>query len=120
TSFPLGAFLNRTSLIVQAKPDVHVEPSPNLVVAKLPYQTVAVCVARAAKPAANITWRTGGLDYNSSEHVIRNVNGTVTTESQLAMISGAGIKDHSVTCIISQGLALSPTEKQLTIQNVQC
>ncbi|XP_077335877.1 nectin-1-like isoform X1 [Lithobates pipiens] len=119
TIYPLGTFQNTTTLTVQAKPDVRVQPPPDPVVAKLPYQTVAICVAGAAKPAANITWWTDGLDYNSSEVEFRNSDGTVTTKSHLKMVPGAGIKDHSVTCIVSQGLALSQTEKKLNIQNLQ-
>ncbi|XP_040195007.1 nectin-1-like isoform X1 [Rana temporaria] len=119
TIYPLGTFQNTTTITVQAKPDVRVEPPPDPAVAKLPYQTVAICVAGAAKPAANITWWTDGLDYNSSESEFQNSNGTVTTESRLRMVPGAGIKDRSVTCIISQGLALPQTEKKLNIQNVQ-
>ncbi|XP_073473444.1 nectin-1-like isoform X3 [Aquarana catesbeiana] len=119
TIYPLGTFQNTTTLTVQAKPDVRVEPPPDPAVAKLPYQTVAICVAGAAKPAANITWWTDGLDYNSSERAFQNGNGTVTTESQLKMVPGAGIKDRIVTCIVSQGLALPQTEKKLNIQNLQ-
>ncbi|XP_018413351.1 PREDICTED: nectin-1-like [Nanorana parkeri] len=121
TLFPTGAADNTISFITQAKPDINIEPSPEPVVAKLPYQTVAICVARAAKPSANITWLTDKLDYISSESELQHANTTVTTQSQLKMIPRAEIKDRSVTCVISHGIGTSNarTERKLTIQNVQ-
>nr|DBA34562.1 TPA: hypothetical protein GDO54_002112 [Pyxicephalus adspersus] len=68
TTFPSGAYSNMSSLIVQAEPDIHVEPLPNPVVAKLPFQTVGTCVAGAAKPAANISWWTDVSYYATRYH----------------------------------------------------
>ncbi|KAM5179669.1 nectin-1-like [Mantella aurantiaca] len=120
TVFPSGAYLNTTSLVVLAKPDI-MDPVPDLVVPTLTYKTVATCVAAAAKPAANIAWRTGGLNYTSSEEEVRHDNQTVTTRSRLNMMAGAGLQDHSVTCIISQsdGTSVTQAERNITIQNIQ-
>ncbi|XP_072254466.1 nectin-1-like isoform X2 [Pyxicephalus adspersus] len=121
TTFPSGAYSNMSSLIVQAEPDIHVEPLPNPVVAKLPFQTVGTCVAGAAKPAANISWWTDGLDYLSSEQEIKHDNGTVTIQSHLQMIPEPQINNLNVTCIISQnnGTSYTRIERSLTIRNIQ-
>ncbi|XP_068126905.1 nectin-1-like isoform X2 [Hyperolius riggenbachi] len=120
TSFPIGPTQEKITLTVIVPADPHVDPSPVPVLLKMPYETVAICVADACKPAVSISWRTEGLRYNTSEVVVQHDNKTVTTQSQLRMVPGPAINRHNVTCIVSQntGTSAVQTERRMTIQNI--
>ncbi|MEE6467649.1 hypothetical protein FKM82_008004 [Ascaphus truei] len=118
TTFPSGLKEREIRLIVHVHPAIAVVPAADPVVSGLLHGTMGVCIAGAAKPAANITWIVKGFSYNSEETTTPHDNGTVTTQSQLTMVPFRSLNGHEVACSVSQPYLAFKENRTFTIRNI--
>ncbi|KAM4795593.1 uncharacterized protein WCC33_000651 [Rhinophrynus dorsalis] len=116
TTFPSVTKEGEIKLQIVVHPEVIVHLVP--VLSDTAYHIVAECVAYAAKPAANITWDTGGINYTSNEITAQHDNGTITTTSQLWMVPSINLTGQEAACIVFQPNQRSPLQSNFTIRNI--
>ncbi|XP_053311488.1 nectin-1-like isoform X2 [Spea bombifrons] len=100
TLHPSGVTSQEIKLIIQVSPEVYVEPSAEPVVAGCLPKTMGLCIVKATKPAANITWNVGSFQYHTEENTTLHDNGTVTTTSQLKIPPSRELFGYNVSCLV--------------------
>ncbi|XP_069800686.1 nectin-3-like protein isoform X2 [Dendropsophus ebraccatus] len=113
TTFPSGNTEKTIQLQVLVLPSVRQELIQDV---RTPCRNMVVeCLASLAKPPAEIQWITHGINYTSIEDNITHSNGTVSTRSQLYMMTTPEIYRREIFCLAYQPKIPFQHQRNITI-----